>query len=469
MPYVVESAWNPSWRITCSKAPTVRAVWIASVLVASCVPSRSAVFGPVDREAKSRLGVEVAWSDDPKADEAIGKLLAHPLHLDTAVRIALARNQRLQARYEELGIAASEVAGSTVLPPTDVDLNHKWSLGGSGSETELTVVQDLLSLIQIGQRRGAANADLDAARVRAIASTVDLATGVEIAFYDYLAAQQDLELVQTAFEAAVASADLVERQHAAGNTTDLALAREQEQRERMRVEVSRAEQHVADTRARLGSLLGLRADQRGWTTAGRLPDVPKTARALEDLDRVADAANLDAAALRAEADAATARHRYAMVRAFVPTLGIGVAAAKREVGDWEAGPAIRIGIPLFDQQQGPRARALAEQRRATRELAATRTELGAEVQATRSRVAKAFAEARQLIDVVLPLRKRVLDETVLQYNAMNATPFELLVAKRDMVEVGRQLIDAQRRYWTAVAQAKALERGGHARASEDMP
>jgi outer membrane protein, heavy metal efflux system len=448
----------------------VRLVWISGLFaMTSCVPARSAVFGPVDREVKSRVGLEVAWGGDPRTEPAIATLLGQPIDLDSAVRIALARNQRLQADYEELGVAASQIADATVLPPLDVDLNYKRGLEGSGSETEVTVVQDVLPLLQLGQRRSAAHADLEAARARAIAATVDLAARVEVAFYDHLAAQQDRELVQTAFEAAVASADLVERQHAAGNATDLALVREQEQRERMRVEVSRAEQQVADTRARLGALLGLRTDQRDWTTIGRLPEVPKTAPALDDLDRIADTSNLDAAALRAEADAAAARHRYALARAFVPTLGLGVAAAKRETEDWEAGPALRIGIPLFDQQQGPRARALAEQRRATRALVATRTELGGEVEATRSRVAKAFAEARQLFDVVLPLRKRVLDETVLQYNAMNATPFELLVAKRDMVDVGRQLIDAQRRYWTAVAQAKALRRGGHVPTSESTP
>jgi len=319
-----------------------------------------------------------------------------PLDLDAAVRIALARNQRLQARYEELGIAASQVA-------------------------------------------------------------------------EQIAARQDLELVQTAFGAAAASADLVERQHAAGNTTDLALAREQEQRERMRVEVSRAEQRVADTRARLGALLGLRADPRAWRAAGRLPEVPNAPPALDDLDRVAEASSLDVAALGAEADAAATRLRYAIVRAIVPALGAGVAVARREGGDWEVGPAIRIGLPLFDQQQGPRARARAEERRARSELAATRNELAAASQRIRSRVEQAFAEVRQLFDVVMPLRKRVLDETVLQYNAMNASPFELLVAKRDFVDVGRQLIDAQRRYWSAVAQAKALQRGGHARAAEDMP
>jgi len=445
----------------------VRAVWIVILLV-SCVPSRAALLDPVDREAQRRLGTPVSWAGDPRADAAVAALLARPLDLAASVRIALARNQRLQARFEELGIAASEVTAATVLPPADADLDYKRGAGGS-SETELTVVQDLLSLIQIGQRRSAAQAELDAARARAVAATVQLAADVEAAFYDHVAAQQDLALVRTALDAAAASAELTQRMHRAGNTTDLALAREEDQRERLRIDVGRAEQRVADTRMRLAARLGLTAAEPAWTTVARLPDVPAAAPALDDLERVAGAANLDATALRAEADAAAARHRVATVRAFVPSLGAGVAAARREGGDWEIGPAIRIGIPLFDQQQGPRARAEAEQRRAEREAAATRSELAAEVTATRARVAQTFHEARQLADVVLPLRQRVLDETVLHYNAMNATAFELLLARRDLVEVGRQLIDAQRRYWTAVAQATALSRGGRAQAREDMP
>ena len=78
---------------------TVRTFWIASLMLTSCVPSRSAVFGPVDREAQQRLGIAIAWgTPDPKTDDAVAKLLIQPLDLDAAVRIALARNQRLQAR-----------------------------------------------------------------------------------------------------------------------------------------------------------------------------------------------------------------------------------------------------------------------------------------------------------------------------------------------------------------------------------
>jgi outer membrane protein TolC len=421
------------------------------------------VFGPVDREVTSRVGIGVTWSEDARTSVAIDGLLAKPLDLDAALRIALAGNRHLQAQFDELGIAASAVASATVLPPVAVDADYKWATTGSGNEIELTAVQDVLDLVQLGQRRSIASAELRGARARAVAATVELAARVEVGFYDVVAGVQERELVQTAFDAASASADLIERQHAAGNTTDLALAREQEQRERARIEVGRAEQELVQRRARLSALLGLDEHHaQGWTTAGRLADPPKTAPQLDDLDAAALAANLDLAALSADADAAAARHRYAIVRAIVPELGAGVAVARRDGGHWEVGPAVRIGIPLFDQQQGPRARARAELRRAKNEAAATATDLRANAETTRSRVLQAFSEVRQLIDVVMPLRKRVLDETVLQYNAMNASTFELLTARREMVDVGRQYIEALRRYWTATAEAKALQRGGRA-------
>lgn len=440
----------------------MRRAWIATAVLAGCVPSQSAVFGPVARDVQGRIGLTVAWSEDARASAAVDALLAKPIDLDAAVRISLARNRRLQARFDELGIAASQVAEATVLPPTAVDADYKRALSGGGSEIELSVVQDVLDLLQIGQRRGIANAELRAAQARAVAATVELVAEVEMAFYDAVAAEQERELVKTAFDAAVASADLTERQHAAGNTTDLALVREQEQRERMRIDMGRADQLIKERRTRLAALVGLGDDQKSWSIEGRLPEPPSTPPALGDLEQAAVTASLDLTALRADADAAGARHRYAIVRTVLPELGAGVAVARRDGGEWEAGPALRIGIPLFNQQQGPRARARAEQRRARNEMAATNVELRASAQTTRSRVEQTYAEVRQLADVVMPLRKRVLDETVLQYNAMNANTFELLTARRDMVDIGRQYIEALRRYWSAMTEAKALQRGGHA-------
>lgn len=60
---------------------------------------------------------------------------------------------------------------------------------------------------------------------------------------------------------------------------------------------------------------------------------------------------------------------------------------------------------------------------------------------------------------VLPMRAKLLDETLRQYNAMNATPFEVLVAKRDQLQAERGRIEALRDYWSARAELDLLLAG----------
>jgi len=438
------------------------------IAMTGCTPSRGAVFGPVDREIERRLGVGASWHGtiDARVPAAITELLTRPLDREAVIRIALATNRRLQAQYDRLGIAASEIATATVLAPLRVDLEYKLAKGDRASETELDMIQDVLDLVQIPQRRGIAQADLVAARARAVAATVELVARVEVAYIDMVAAQQELELRQTAFDAANASAEIAERMHAAGNIPDLGVARERDQREQARVDLGRAQIEVEIRREALNEVLGLSGDATRWTVAARLLELPAVVPALDTLEREAVAASLDIAAVRAEADAAAGRVGLARFRSWLPELGIGVAADRKD-GAWDFGPAISIGLPIFNQGQGPRARANAELRRAQNEAIATAVELRAQARATRQRVLGTYAEARHLLDVVLPLRQQVVSETLRQYNAMNATTFELLVARRELVDGGRQYIDALRRFWRAAAEARALARGAMARISSE--
>jgi len=429
---------------------------LLTAVLAACVPSRSAVFGPVDREVERRVGARPAWGEpDAKTAAAIDDVLARPIDRDAAVRVALATNRRLQARYDELGISAAAIAGATVLAPTEVELSYKL---GEHDEVELDVTQDILDLIQIPQRRGIANAELAAARARAVAATVELIARVEGAFVDVVAAQQELELRQTAFDAASASAEISERMHGAGNVSDLGLARERDRREQARIDLGRAQLDVELRREQLNEVMGVAGKRTAWTIAERLPDLPAKAPALDDLERTAVAASLELEATRSDAEAASGRVGAARLRAWLPELGVGVSAA-RDDDHWHAGPAISVGLPIFNQQQAPRARAHAELRRARNTASATAVELRARARATRQRLLEAYAEARHLFDLVLPLRQRIVDESLKQYNAMNASPFELLVARRELVDAGRQYIDALRRYWRAEADARALARG----------
>jgi outer membrane protein TolC len=419
------------------------------MLASGCVPSQTELRRPVDGELARRLAMPV----DVAAPQAVAALLAKPLDQTSAVRIALANSPRVQAALAELGIAGGELASALGLGALEIDGAYRFS-----GEHELEVVQSFEGLLLAPRRRAAGRAGLAAARAHATAAALRVVARTEIAFQDLLARQQELELRRTAFDAADAAATVRERMHAAGNTPDLALARDRDAREQARVELARAEANVEIARERLNSLLGLTGAQTNWRVAGSLPELPAALPALDDLESAAVSASLDLEAGRAQRDRAENLAAAERTRAFLPELGAGVAVSE-EGGDAHAGPVVRIGIPLFDQRAGQRARARAEVARADAELTASAVELRAAARATRVAALAAFQEARHLRTVVLPLRQQIVDEVLLHYNAMNADPFELIVARRGLAEAGQQYLDALRRYWNATSEANALRRG----------
>jgi cobalt-zinc-cadmium efflux system outer membrane protein len=427
-------------------------VLLIPLALAACVPSSQALRAPVDRLVGERLGARL----DRLTAAQIDQLLARPLDAATAIRIALAANPRLHAAYDELDIAAGDVAAALGLGPLEIDATLRF--GTPHDEVELEAIQSLLALVLAPGRRAAARAELAAARAGAAAAALRLAARVEIAFTDLLAAQHDVRLRRTAFDAADAAATLRERMHAVGNTSDLALARDRDAREQARIELGRTDAAAARARSALDALLGLSGARTTWTTTGALPDLPAAPPALDALEATAVAASLDLAAGRARRDAAERRASTERLRTIVPELGAGVALAD-DGHQTTVGPALRIGIPLLDPRSGPRARANAAVRREVHTLAAQDNELRAAARAARATALAAYDEARRLHDVVLPLRELIVAETLKHYNAMDVDPFGLIVARRELVDATHQYADALRRYWTAMAEVTALSRG----------
>ena len=434
--------------------------WFVAVALASCVPSQSELRDPVDAQIAQRSGVERGKISQASIDA----LLAKPLDADAAVKIALANNARLAAALDDLGIAGGELASALGLGPLVIDGQLRF--GDHGHEYEVDAVQNILTLVTAPRRRDAAHADLAAARATATATALVLAARVEVAFHDYIAAQQLVELRRTAFDASDVAATVRERMHDAGNTTALALARDRAAREQARIDLARAETELERRREPIDAMLGLSGPRTQWTTTGMLVDPPAEAPTVDDLEADAVTASLELVAGRAHTEATANRAGAETIGAVLPELGIGVSAIDRD-GEIEVGPAIRIGLPLFDQRAGERAKADAAAARSEHELAATAIELRARARSVRVAALAAHAEVRHLHEVVLPLRQQIVDETLLHYNAMDADPFELIVARRDLVDAGAQYLEALRRYADAMTEVTALRRGVMIRRSDD--
>ena len=416
-------------------------VALVALALAACVPSTRSVRAPVDALVRERVGVEPAASVSTR----------DPLTREAAIAIALA-SPRARAARASLGVAAGELGERRGLGHTEVE-------GWVGPDAiDLSVVHDVSALVIAAPRRAAGEAMLAAAQARAAATLIGLAATAELAWLDVAAAVAQQRLARDAYDTLDAAADLTTRIRTAGGTTALAAARADSAREMARLDVARAELALERARTALDAALGVSGDDTRWRLAGELPTPDGAPLALDDLERDAVAHSLMLAALTADGDAAANDARVAAVGAWLPGVAVGVVAGHDDAG-WSWAPAVQLELPLITGARGTAAKARAKVAVSAAELTAAAVELRVAARAARLELLGADGEARHLADVVVPLTRTVVDETVLQYNAMNASPFELLSARRDQALAEQALVAARLRRARAAVMVAALRHG----------
>lgn len=442
----------------------MRALLPLALLATACAPSRASLYEPVRASVTERTGIEPHWRGDWRrpapVDKRVREVLAAPLTADGAALVAVLNSSDLQAVYEDLATAGAAVTTSRAAFSPELEAQLRFPLEGHGNpQIELSAIQDVTALLAMIPRSRAADADLRATRREVVGRTVDLAARARIALYDAAAASARLALRRGIADTATAAAELARKLHEAGNITDLDLLRETLFEEESLVALRGAEADDAAAREALNAVLGLSGDETGWKLADRVLEAPVPRDDGRDLEREAVAASLDLEALRWRLEAAGGRVAVARLESFLPHLGAGVSVARESDESWHAGPAVRLALPLFDWGQGRRAAAWADVRRLQHRYTAAAIDVRASARATRQRLLAAEEQLARIREKLLPLRERLIDESVKQYNAMNLGPFELLIIRREQIEIENRHIDAMRDAWIARTAAWQLRAG----------
>ena len=118
-----------------------------------------------------------------------------------------------------------------------------------------------------------------------------------------------------------------------------------------------------------------------------------------------------------------------------------------------------IPIPLFDQGQGRIGRAMAELRFAQQEYYGLGVRIRSTARAVRDRLRAARAMALYYRDILLPLRERIINETLLQYNAMQLGVFELVLARERQIRAAVAYVETLRDYWLVRTQLDQMLNG----------
>jgi outer membrane protein, heavy metal efflux system len=409
-------------------------------------------FDEVSATVETRSGKRVVWNLgtelDAQAAQDVRNLLEDALTADKAVQVALLSNRELQAMYAELGVAQADLVQAGLLTNPVFDGAAFFPLAGGPVGFDLSVAMSFLDIFYLPLRKRVAKAQFEAAKLQVTGSVLDFAAAVQTAFYRHQADEQMLELLQTIAHALATALEAAQRLHAAGNITDLDLARERAVAEEAKLQLRAAETTARESQEQLNTLMGLWGQETTWHIQKHLPDLPEAPLALD---------GLEARALRASLDLASARQRMIVAgeafgvnraTALLTEAAVG-GGAERDDGEWEVGPLLELPIPLFDQGQGRTGLAGAELRRAQQEYYALGVRIRATVRTVSERMQGTEDRARYTRDILLPLLEHIVGETQLQYNAMQLGVFELLRVREQQIRVAMTYIETLRDYWLA--------------------
>ncbi len=401
---------------------------------------------------------------DPVATREAQQLLAEPLDVEAAVRVALLDNRELRATLRSLGIARGRLLQASLLPNPVVEAEL---LPERNTQLELRVEYDLTRALLTPLRVSAEAPELDAARYRAAAAVVELSYQVRTAFYGLQVASERLALAERALDASTAGRDFARALLEAGNVDDLVAAQQEVAHERTRIEVAKFELELVMERERLQRLLGNHGKATEFRVNGGLAALPASPAAVDDPETRALRASLELSEAKQRLEGLARQAGATRTAGLVPDVAVDVHALSgdpsgHEASDdpaWRFGAGVSVTLPLFDRQQGTATALEAEFDALLERYYGMAIDVRSAAREVSQRVASLWARAHQYEQVIVPAQRRVTQQTLLQYNAMQLGLPELLLARREELSAEMARVQTLGEYWSARAELSALLAG----------
>ena len=447
-----------------SSLPPLRAI-AASALVlvlSGCATfSQDGGLDSVSALTKERTGQDVrlpkATGNADPAREELARLMKSPLSADDAVRIALLNNRGLRASLAGLGVAEADLVQAGRMS------NPSFSFGrmSGGGETEIdrSVMFDLVGLVTIPIRRDIEARRFEGAKLVAALDAVNLAADTRKAWFTAVAASQSARYADQVREAAQASAELAQRMARVGNLSALDQAREQAFSAEATAQLARARHNATAAREQLARLMGVWGEHTAFQLPERLPDLPAAPREAANIESLAMEQRLDVRLSRLDTESTARALGLTKATGFINVLDAGYANTSKSGSPRENGYEVELVLPIFDWGGARVAKAQSLYMQAVHRTAHTATVARSQVREAYSAYRTTYDLSKQYRDEVVPLQKKISEETLLRYNGMLASVFELLADARTQVTGVNAAIQAQRDYWIAETDLQAAING----------
>jgi outer membrane protein TolC len=216
-------------------------------------------------------------------------------------------------------------------------------------------------------------------------------------------------------------------------------------------QLARVRQSSVSERERLIQLLGLWGEDVAFRLPARLPELPKAARDLADLEKTALTKRLDVQGALKDAENVASSLGLTRVTGFMNVLEAGYAHNSETGKPRQTGYDIELRLPLFDWGGARVARAQYVYMQSVNRAAETAVRARSEVREAYTAYRTAYDMSRHYRDEIVPLRKRISDENTLRYSGMLISVFELLADARQQIAAVNTYFETLRDFWIADA------------------
>tara|TARA_R110002051_G_scaffold6914_2_gene32693 strand:+ start:27378 stop:28838 length:1461 start_codon:yes stop_codon:yes gene_type:complete len=442
--------------------------------------AKDAGFLNASLKAGEATGKQTVWVQNQQhaqvVRDRVKTLMAKKtVDVETAVQVALLNNKGLQAAYADLGDSAADAWQTqlSVFPTFSVGLS---GIGTPGLEAyrvlEGAIAANILALATYDKNIKLAETRFRQAQLNAALATISLAADTRRAWINAVAAWENVSYLNQGRAAAEAASDLTKRLGEAGSMPKGDQAREHVFYAELTGETAKARLEARLAKEELIRLMGLSGSDIEFQIPNRLPSLPKALIKRNDIEAEAIHKRMDLQVARLELQALAQTYKLDDVTRFVTDIElVGTVEREREreddgiVSEVSKSASLEFAIPIFDSGQARLRKAELAYMRAANQLAELAVNVRSEARSSYQAYRSNYDIARHYRNSVLPLRNAIEEQSLLTYNGMLTSTFELIADSREKINSALLAVNAKRDFWLAEANLAPAIYGGSAGAA----
>ncbi|CDZ72836.1 Copper tolerance protein [Neorhizobium galegae bv. orientalis] len=452
---------------------------VLPLAVAGCVTTdysaKDAGFATASSKSSEATGKQTVWVQNRQQAQAVrdrvkALMARKTVDVETAVQVALLNNKGLQASYADLGDSAADAW------QTQLSVFPTFSVGLAGIATpgleayrvlEGAIAANILALATYDKNIKLADTRFRQAQLNAAIATISLAAETRRAWINAVAAWENVAYLNQAKVAADAASELAKKIGEAGSMPKADQAREHVFYAELTGETAKARLEAKLAKEELVRLMGLSGSDIDFQIPNRLPNLPKALIRRDDIEAESIHKRMDLQVARLELQATAQSYKLEDVTRIVTDIElVGTYEKEREredgkiLSDVSKTASLEFRIPIFDSGQARLRKGELAYMRAANQLAELAVNARSQARSAYLAYKSNYDIARHYRNNVLPLRNAIEEQSLLTYNGMITSTFELIADTREKIDSTILAVNAKRDFWLAEANLAPVIYGG---------